>query len=258
MLNCVMLHRQKPLDGKLFYITPSHLTFIILLLFLSLCQAVNEEFIAKMEAAKAATSDAIHNIRSEWQVDLYPNFLKSCSMHKSAWEFMKNKLMQRILEHEVPATKATARKEFVISFLGSSVAAGHDSFFNQSYPIVVGNILAPVFQTVGLSVDSRNVALGNNPCMPYDICVKIFAGLDADIVHWEQTYNCGDKPILEQFVRQAMTIPTQPIIVFSESFTAHWNADKCNPTPPNHVLTDVEKELLSSTPLRVGENSTLY
>jgi len=216
------------------------------------CRAVNEEFVAKMEAAKTATSNAIHNIRSEWQVDLYPNFLKSCSMHKSAWDFMKNRFMQRILEHVVDSTKATARREFVITFLGSSVAAGHASFFIESYPIVVGNILSPVFATVGLTLESRNVALGNNPCMPYDVCVKIFAGLDADIVHWEQTYNCGDRPILEQFVRQAMTIPTQPIVVFSESFTAHWNADKCNPPPPAHVITDGEKELLTATPIRVG------
>ncbi len=35
-------------------------------------------------------------------------------------------------------------------------------------------------------LDSRNVALGNNPCTPYDMCVKFFVGLDADIVHWEQ------------------------------------------------------------------------
>jgi len=35
-------------------------------------------------------------------------------------------------------------------------------------------------------LDSRNVALGNNPCTPYDYCVKFFVGLDADIVHWEQ------------------------------------------------------------------------
>jgi hypothetical protein len=42
------------------------------------------------------------------------------------------------------------------------------------------------------------------------------------MVHWEQTYNCGDDPILEQFVRQAMLIPTQPILIFSESMTANW------------------------------------
>ena len=73
---------------------------------------------------------------------------------------------------------------------------------------------------------SRNVALGNNPCMPYDLCVKYFAGLDADIVHWEQNYFCDGSPIMEQFIRQAMTIPTRPIVVFSEAQTGSWYSAK--------------------------------
>jgi hypothetical protein len=96
---------------------------------------------------------------------------------------------------------------------------------------------------MNVAIDARNMALGNNPCFPYDICVKIFANVDADIVHWEQTYNCGGKPILEQFVRQAMTIPTQPIIVFSESFTAHWAPDKCLAPSPSG-LTPSESDLI--------------
>ena len=122
------------------------------------------------------------------------------------------------------------------------------------------------------------VALIGNPCMPYDVCMKIFVGNDADIgelpitvlyaiillsfflicncncecnvsfgifieliqclfnrlelvfvVHWEQTYFCGPfgaAYILEQFVRQSMTIPTKPIVVFSESSTGHWSDAK--------------------------------
>ena len=65
--------------------------------------------------------------------------------------------------------------------------------------------------------------VGNNPCTPYDMCVKYFAGLDADIVHWEQSYFCGGKGLwLEQFIRQASFIPAQPVIVFSDSHTGHW------------------------------------
>jgi hypothetical protein len=66
--------------------------------------------------------------------------------------------------------------------------------------------------------------LGNNPCLPYDLCVKEYSGLDADVVHWEQSYNCGsgDSWILELFIRQAMHLPNKPIIVLSESDTANW------------------------------------
>jgi len=79
------------------------------------------------------------------------------------------------------------------------------------------------FQSLNIKLIVKNVALGNNPCMPYDVCVKIFAGLDADIVQWEQTYNCPhDSAIMEQFVRQSLTIPSKPIVVFAESHTGTW------------------------------------
>jgi hypothetical protein len=72
----------------------------------------------------------------------------------------------------------------------SSVTAGHDSHFSASTPIVTGTLMSAAFAAMDITLDSRNVALGNNPCTPYDVCVKYFAGLDADIVHWEQTYFC--------------------------------------------------------------------
>jgi len=105
------------------------------------------------------------------------------------------------------------------------------------------------FTDVDIDFVSRNVALGNNPCMPYDICVKYFAGLDADIVHWEQSYFCDGSPLMEQFIRQAMTIPSKPIVVFSESNTGHWDADKCKAGP--HKVTPEETALLTADPLKL-------
>ena len=197
-------------------------------------------FMEKVKKALLVTTESIKKLSDEWHIEKFPLFLKSCSMHKSSYELMKLKFIERILQ----ARESKSTKPFVISFLGSSVAAGHDSHFNFSYPVVAGEMMAPALAALDVIVDARNMALGNNPCFPYDICVKIFANVDADIVHWEQTYNCGGKPILEQFVRQAMTIPTKPIIVFSESFTAHWAPDKCVPTATS--LTTMETELLAA------------
>lgn len=106
--------------------------------------------------------------------------------------------------------------------LNSSVTAGHDSYFNASTPVVAGDYLAPAFSAIGIDLDSRNVALGNNPCTPYDVCVKYFGGLDADIVHWEQTYFCDGRPIIEQFIRQAHSMPSKPLVIFSDSNTGKW------------------------------------
>lgn len=43
------------------------------------------------------------------------------------------------------------------------------------------------------------------------------------IVHWEQSFNCfiteddiSTKSVFEQFVRQSMALPKQPIVVFSQ------------------------------------------
>lgn len=221
--------------------------FIVFMIWIPLTHAVNDEFVKKLETAKAITEAHIKQLSDEWQIDKYPLFLKSCSMHKSSYELMKLKFTERILQAE----NAKAKKPFVISFLGSSVAAGHDSHFNYSYPVVAGQMMSAAFDAMDVTIDSRNMALGNNPCFPYDICVKIFANVDADIIHWEQTFNCGGKPILEQFIRQAMNIPTHPIIVFSESFTAHWAPDKCK-APSDH--SEVEKDLLAA--LRSSANSS--
>jgi len=42
-------------------------------------------------------------------------------------------------------------------------------------------------------------------------------------VHWEQSFNCfineddvSIKSIFEQFVRQSMALPNQPVVVFSQ------------------------------------------
>lgn len=59
--------------------------------------------------------------------------------------------------------------------------------------------------------------------VPYDLCVKTFAGDDADILMWEQSYNCNAGSIgAEQFIRQALTMPSQPIIAFADSSTPNW------------------------------------
>ena len=56
--------------------------------------------------------------------------------------------------------------------------------------MVAERIMKKAFEPLRISLKTRNAAMGNNPCMPYDICVRTFAGADSDIVHWEQSFNC--------------------------------------------------------------------
>lgn len=59
------------------------------------------------------------------------------------------------------------------------------------------------------------------------------SGSDVDIIQWEQSFNCvghydSHGYIFEQFIRQAISIPSKPIIVFSESDMPNWSSKDCD------------------------------
>lgn len=72
--------------------------------------------------------------------------------------------------------------------MGSSVTAGHDTKFNITFPSLVGVVMSPPFEILGVQLESHNAAMGNNPCVPYDMCVHAFAGPEADLVHWVSVF----------------------------------------------------------------------
>ena len=73
-----------------------------------------------------------------WEVDKYPNFLQTAAMTKTSFDVLKLKFEHRMLE---VATSIGTKKDFVISFMGSSVTAGHDSPFNKSFPILARDMM---------------------------------------------------------------------------------------------------------------------
>jgi hypothetical protein len=209
------------------------------------CAAVRGAgFSDRLAAAEKATLDVMDSINATWEIDKYPNFLKSAWMPRHSWDRLVSKFEQRILAAEMTNTKL----DFIISFTGSSVTAGHDSAFRDSFPAVTGQLMAPAFADLNINLVADNVAMGNNPCMPYDACVATFAGLDADIVHWEQQFNCWTdyQPRgVEQFIRQSLFMPSRPIVVLSGSETPLWKEEDCtNPGP--YVLTAYEKDLVAA------------
>lgn len=144
----------------------------------------------KLESTVAATDKLIKTLFDRWQVAEYPNFLKSVEMSETSWELLKVKFQHKILtaiQAAVPIdAKIDQRNQFVISFLGSSVTAGHDSLFNVTMSEKTREFMKPAFDAAGIHLEVINGAMGNNPCLPYDVCVQTFAGADADIIQWEQ------------------------------------------------------------------------
>lgn len=170
--------------------------------------------------ASLQISDAISKILSRWDVNQFPIFLRTAWMFSDSHKQMKDRFKLK-----VAASLAGHSESFVASFTGSSVTAGHDHLFVQSYPVLVGILLQPAFAAAGINLTTRNAAMGNNPCMPYDVCVGTFADENSDIVIWEQSYNCHPSSkgyLYEQFVRQAMLLPSKPLIAFSDSETPNW------------------------------------
>lgn len=133
------------------------------------------------------TDKTLIKIKDRWEISKYPNFLKSGAMSNFSWDLMKYRYQMKLFQLGVNGKSLSSlSNQFIISFMGSSVTASHDVFFNMSGTEHVKSLFTPIFESLGIELVVNNVAIGNNPCLPYDVCVHTFAGLQPDIVHWEQ------------------------------------------------------------------------
>lgn len=177
-------------------------------------------------------------VLEEWDYEHFPkSFDETFDISPASWEIMKLKLMYEILlgPYLTDGEHAKQGGEWIMSFTGSSVTAGHDDYYNQSYPSVFNSTFRPAMDALGLRFDVRNQAMGNNQCNPYDYCVETIAGDDIDFVSWEQSFNCGNHVFLaEAFLRSAMNVknpnnPTspKPVVMFTSSNTECWTYKDC-------------------------------
>ena len=154
----------------------------------------HQEAIQRTEITIEATQNILNSISERWQISKYPTFLGVVDMSESSWEILSvkfhHKILTALLGNAPEDQKKNETNKFVISFLGSSVTAGHDVRFNLTVSELTRLNMKPAFDIAGIELEVINGAMGNNPCMPYDICVKAYAGLDADIIQWEQVSRC--------------------------------------------------------------------
>jgi hypothetical protein len=151
------------------------LVVMTLTLFGAVVAEMPKEIREKFEASKKATDAAIQTLWDRWQISDYPNFLRSAAISHTSWEVMKLKFQRKILRVAL-GRETEEDKTFIISFMGSSVTAGHDTAFNSSFPVLTGEFMKPAFEDLGIELITRNAAMGNNPCEPYDICPQTFSG----------------------------------------------------------------------------------
>ena len=206
-----------------------------------------------LNAAIAATDATLDEISNRWMIEHYPAFLHSVAMPHSSWATMRVRFELKILK----GLLTVANNTFVASFTGSSVTAGHDTDFKDTFTELLGRRMESPLAKVNIKMVSRNAALGNNPCLPYDLCVTPFAGLDADVVHWEQSFNCNcdnkHQSLFEHFIRESINLPNKPVVIFADSYQPNWGEDKCKEKKPI-VITENEKkslQLLNTTPVEI-------
>jgi hypothetical protein len=104
-------------------------------------------------------------------------FLTSSNLGPTTWDVVKYKVALKTL---------TGNKRFLMIFGGSSVTAGHDNYYNQSYPAIVRKRLHSIFQKLGIELQVHNIAEGANNCAPYILCYEAMGGLNPDFIGWEQ------------------------------------------------------------------------
>jgi len=173
----------------------------------------------KLKYGKLQAYDQIQIIRTEWQIDSFPRFLKSCQMHKVSWDMMRLRFMEIILRSYIHPHMASS---FIISFLGSSVTAGQDIDIKLAYPYIIEEYLRPLFDILGIRYEIRSLGFTNSACMPFNSCVSSLAGYDVDMILSEHSYDCFDETMYEQLARQASFLPKKPLIAFVESATSNW------------------------------------
>ena len=188
--------------------------------------------------AKDLAQDVLSLIRARYELNgpIGSQFwLTSNNMKIETFNIMKYKFMKKILAS--PSTKNPAEKSFLMIFGGSSVTAGHDSYFNQSYPQIVLARMGPILAELGVELQVHNIAQGANNCSPYQLCYESMGGHDPDWIGWEQSYNCGhDDAIFELAARIAGFSKNKAVIYYSAS--GAWAPSSCPPSADPKPYSD--------------------
>ena len=215
---------------------------------------------SKLARAKDITQNLLSLIWNRYELGgIYKNFfLSTLNVGNSTWDIMKYKFAHKFVE---------GNKDFLMVFGGSSVTAGHDNYFNQSFPMVFDRRMTPLFDALGIKLigkeenfcnardildvlsdlfhvhfilqtsEVHNIAQGANECYPYDLCYEPMGGHDPDWIQWEQSFNCGHNPeFFEMITRAGYWSKNKAVTLFVAS--GAWNPSGCPKSPITPPYSD--------------------
>jgi hypothetical protein len=169
---------------------------------------------ASTEAVKLrAALEAITSLRSA----LLKEYKVESVLRESMW---RDERTADLLSERFHRAFHRQSRTFVISVAGMSNTAGHDNRFNSSWPMVMAQLLKPVFLALGITLEVRNHAIGGTFSLPYSWCLPTFLGQDSDLVMWEfmmgsEGYGDLKIPSDELFIRNAMGLREHPLVMFN-------------------------------------------
>jgi hypothetical protein len=143
--------------------------------------------------AKKLLQEVLSLIRHRYELDGIGAmfWLTANNVGAHTWDVIKYKFARKVVDSALSSSSSSGssnngggKQQFLMIFGGSSVTAGHDNLYNQSYPFVVERRLKPVLDALGVSLLVRNIAQGANPCIPYSLCYETMGGMDPDFVGW--------------------------------------------------------------------------
>jgi len=91
-------------------------------------------------------------------------------MAAKARAVFRSRLLRPLLFSSSASLAKKEDRTYTVAFAGTSVTAGHDNWFNESYPLVYERALGPVLAAGGASLHVRNHATGGNAISPSHFC----------------------------------------------------------------------------------------
>lgn len=159
------------------------------------------------DTIKQANAGA-HFIHQRYEMDFQPwqnFFMMIWNLPEHAWEIIRLKFAVKMIQGML---SGNSPPKFTMIFTGSSVTAGHDSFYDKSYVGIIEERLAVTLASAGIQLDLRNVAQPGFGCMSNNYCFSEMAMTKdevVDFISWENTFACGNSnaAALEYFARLA-------------------------------------------------------
>ena len=162
---------------------------------------LSSEMSQQLAAAKAAAMKSLNLMHQRWEFNSprLQFLLVAANFPKDAWDISKYKIAKKYVKSLL---KKANEAQFLMIFGGSSCTASHDNYYNQSFPFVCERRMKSAFDALNVPLVVHNIAHGQNPCRPSNLCYNGVGGENADWVGWEQSYNCGrDRGIFEMMAR---------------------------------------------------------